>query len=124
MNAAGVISPARRELRDQHIGQERWPDSVLLLYLSDGLRLLKELRPDLFLGSGDTMATPTELSETTDTLDVDEKQRPTLVDYVCSRALGEDREDAQNVEESQRRLDSFYLRLYGLTPNTRSKKRG
>jgi hypothetical protein len=112
MTAGDIIDTVRRRLNDLIEGEESWPDSVLLEYLSNAEKRVKAERPDLFLGSGDAMQTPSELTATTDTLTLDEKSRPALVAWVCHEALSEDHEDTTNQDEANRQLLSFY-RLLG-----------
>ncbi len=119
MTASDVINPARRLLNDE-TETYRWPNSTLCDdYLNEGRRRIWARRPDIRLGSDQTLATFSDLEctgESSETLPTDEmtlslEWRDALIDFVLSRALEEDSEDTMNLNRAKLHRDRFEKRL-------------
>jgi len=113
MLASNVIDIVRRVVNDEDSENERWSDSALLKYIGDAERRIYELRPDLFLGSGDTMGSPGDPSATGSTLNLDESSREPIVAFVVAKALAEDGDDRMNAELSKAYMAEFYRVVTG-----------
>ena len=96
MTVADVIAVVRRQLNDEN--KQRWPDSVLIGYLSDGQCRVADARPDLLLAASGTMTPVTELSDLDDPLVFGFTAQEGLAAYVCARALWEDSDDQANYQ--------------------------
>ena len=103
MLASSVLSVVRRKLNDE-TATYRWSDAVLLKYLSDVERNLRNIAPWLFLTSGETMSAPTELAVTSSALQLDEKYRESEANLVCWNALSEDSSDRANLDKANQFL--------------------
>ncbi len=89
MTAAGVINQVRYKLKDIVTGAYKWSDTELLDYVSDGQREIFKYQPESII-SGTTITatfTLTDITATTDTLEIMDRYMPQMVDYVLSRAL-------------------------------------
>ena len=109
MTAAEPIEEARDILNDASTPY-RWSDAQLLRWLSDGQREVYRRRPDLFMQLG-AMVAPSDLSATTDDLDVGEAQRAALTDYVCARAFMVDADHDDNLARSTAHMNLFLAEI-------------
>ncbi len=101
--AQTVVTNARAALYDED-PDGTWPDAELLRRLNEGIRILRNKRPDLFVGS---FAVPIVDLALGDTLTIDEAYHPALEDYIVARALMK-----QNEEGSPARAAAFFA-LFG-----------
>ena len=113
MTVEDVLTDVRRELRDTDPNNYRWPDATLWRYLGDAERMIKRWRPDLFLQTNNTMSTTAEYTANDDDTILAEDERYALSSLVCSRALGEDSDDAVNAARSNSLFARAHISLVG-----------
>jgi hypothetical protein len=112
ITAGDAIEDARRQLRDDHTGSQRWSNTVLLRYLSDAIFDLGfHRRPDLRLTTSSTLNTVASVTATTDQLIYDRAWQQPLADFICYRALNEDHTDLENVKVAQMHYQSYLERV-------------
>lgn len=99
MTGANVIDTARRLLNDT--GADRWYDSVLLDHLNDGMRDLRDKRPDWLMKVDGTMETVVDVSSTTTVLKFNEDARMALAQYICWLATSENDPDKLEAAKSE-----------------------
>lgn len=91
-----VLSSAYVTLNDD--ARDRYKEPELLGFVVDALNMVKNVRPDLFLGRFKTsIGTLTDQSE----LPIDEQFFRPIVDYIISRA---ESKDAEHVESGRVKL--------------------
>lgn len=100
MTAQDVIDGVRDQLNDEDESNERWIDEKLLRYVDEAQKRIRHIRPDLFLSAADAMQTAGTIDAVGDVLILDEDNRQSLVDLVCSRALFQDSSDTMNVKRA------------------------
>lgn len=66
----------------------RWPDAERVKYVNDGLAVLLDVRPDMFVGQFSTFTA--EGLAITDPLPINARYLPLLADYVIFRAERKD----------------------------------
>ena len=76
-----VIDKARIPLNDAD--KDRYPDAELLGYANDGLLVLRNKRPDLFVGA---FSTPWANKALTDAFPLDDQLVVPMCDYIAFRA--------------------------------------
>lgn len=96
-----VFDDVRRILNDQDDNPYRWPDSILLVYVNTGIRMIIGLRPDFLLSDVGVVAEFSEITLATEEVPFTEDQRMVLIDYVCYRAFFEDSDDPNNSRRAQ-----------------------
>jgi hypothetical protein len=77
--AALVLAEARRVLNDTNPANYRHTDATLLNAVSNGVRELERLRPDVMLD----VAVPEAVATNTPLSAIDQRYRHALVDYTC-----------------------------------------
>jgi hypothetical protein len=82
-----VCDAARVTLNDKN--KVRYPDATLLTAANEALALVRQKRPDYFIGSLDSAIEPLELAAT---LPGDAEVFPHLVSYVIGKASAADAE--------------------------------
>lgn len=107
MTVSDVITVSRKQLRDKLEPNFRWPTDELISYLNDGLQVLRQARPDLFLSAAGSMVTVPELTLLADTFTLDNTYKITLASYVSSEALLEDSDDNTNLGMSDKFRATF-----------------
>ncbi len=98
ITAKDVIDSARYPINDD--SKERCSDTQMLAFLINGLQILRNKRPDLFIGRYLTLPAVTAMQ---DELPLDPMFVPALTDYVTARAFT--REDEETL---QARAASFF----------------
>lgn len=94
MLVSELLSRARLPLNDS--AKTRYPDADLLLYVQEGVRLIRRLRPDTFVSSLTT--DPGAGLTTASTLPIAFEHYQSLADYVSARA--QDRDDELTGEKA------------------------
>lgn len=92
MIASDVITRVRTLLKDEL--PFRWEDDELLLHIDDGQVEIQRRRPDAFYTTSVSVARPTRVTATTDELQLDDRYITVITDWVMSRALLKDAEEA------------------------------
>lgn len=106
MKAEKVIERVRHSLQDTK-KPYRWDDPELLIYLSDGQRLVASRRPDALYVSAITVTEPAEIAAVTSELSVTDRFVAALSAYCCHRALQKDAEHAANAKLADDHLKRF-----------------
>jgi hypothetical protein len=110
MLVSAAIARARDLLQDTK-ATPRWPDPEMLRYVSDGQAEVASVRPDSLYISGVVVTAPPEISAVGQTLAVQDKFVPALVDYICYRCLMKDAEHAANEKLAKTYMESFSSRM-------------
>lgn len=110
--ASSVINRAKA------IWREAAADNILsepncLLFLSDGLIELRSLRPETQLNSNGEYADAVDVTGTTDSIDMDVKFRPCLVDYLVGRGFQADANLENHEARANRHLADFVTKAKG-----------
>ena len=102
-----VVTRVRDLLQDEDAAAYRWSDAELLLWLNDSLQELVSRRPD----SVTAAAVPevTDLTAISDTMPVVVRWRSPLVDFVLTRCLQRDGDDANNLARAEHHRGQFIL---------------
>lgn len=100
MIAKDVIDRARIVLDDLDEGNRAWPDDVLLRYLDDADRRLRDKRPDLYL-MGASVSGPSVPTSLSSLLAVDDGAREILVDMIVAAALRQHGADEENLTRAE-----------------------
>jgi len=93
MTMQNIVDGARFPLNDSDASDanRRWPDPELLGYARDGIKLLRNKRPDLFFGALETEFSALALGST---FPLPEDYATALQDYTTARAHFKDEEAA------------------------------
>lgn len=102
-----ILTRARAVLNDE-IADYRWDDPRAIRYAADGLRELYTRKPSCGYTDGDIVTTaPADPTAATDTIRVDRRFLVAISDYVVSRCLSEDSEDANNQKKAGEYFNRF-----------------
>lgn len=97
MKASDVIARVRHLLADTK-DPYRWPDTELMLYVSDAQRHIVSLRPDAAYISSVTVPDDYSVPTVGTTLVIADAFMDAAVDYVCHRSIMKDAEHADNLK--------------------------
>ena len=97
-----ITSRVRPILDDEAVDgtTERWSNDILIIWLNEGARIIAEKRPESLLTAAYTLTSYADISAIGDTVVLPDKYRDALVDYICSRALGQDGQDERDLKRS------------------------
>lgn len=118
VTAQYVVTMVRILIHDS-VATYRYPDTDLLLWVTEGQREIISMRPDAYVNSSGAQVStipipdPGEVSAVGTSLHVSQAFIGALVDYVCYRAMLNDSESAGNAALASNYLQNFILKLKG-----------
>lgn len=108
MTAANVIDRVRANIKDNYVGYYRWSDEFMFDSIDEAQRRLAEERPaSLFTTAVPTTGIITEVTATSDVLQVNNSYKQAMVNYVCYRCLNIDSEDGANIARAEAYLSQY-----------------
>lgn len=108
MTAQEVINRVRVILTDDYIGAYRWSDQFMFDSITEASRKIAEKRPDsLFTTTVPSTTIITAITALTDVLQINDRYKEAIENYVCYRCLQVDSEDVANMELASQFLDKY-----------------
>lgn len=107
--ASAAINRVRSLLSDE-VTPYRWPDTELLRHASDGQRLIVREKPSASTEITVIKTEPPDLTSLGDLLVVNDYVLQALANYICHRALLDDKDDG-SVNSSKSHLDLFTAQM-------------
>lgn len=101
-----ITNRARHHLADTE-PDYRYTDTLLMRYLTDTMRMLKQKRPDIFLKADGTIIDVVDITDLTDDLLIEtDAYNEAIADYLTYLAFWDD-EETQNTQQALQRRQAF-----------------
>ena len=110
--ASNVIDRAKAIWREAAADNILSPDNCLL-FLSDGLLELRSVRPEMQVDSNLNLIEHVDVTGTTQSIPIDAKFRPCLVDYLTGRGFQADANLENHEARATRHMDDFVAKAKG-----------
>lgn len=108
MTAQEVIDRVRIILTDNYFGQYRYSDTYMFGSITEASRKIAEKRPNsLFTTSVPTTTDITAITALADVLQINDRYKEAIENYVCYRCLQIDGEDVANMALASQFLEKF-----------------
>ncbi|OGV36145.1 MAG: hypothetical protein A2020_12130 [Lentisphaerae bacterium GWF2_45_14] len=111
MIASDIITAARHGLADS-VAPYRWEDSLMLLYLNDSIREIREKRADARMNDeGDEDGGFTELTAISETIPIRDEFKSPMIDFLLFRCFENDSDEKRDENKSAGYGKRFYDKL-------------
>lgn len=107
MTAQEIVTRVRSLIKDEFISY-RWSDAYMFTSITEASRKIAEKRPDsLFTTTVPTTNIITTITALTDVLQINDRYKESIENYVCYRCMQKDSEDTSNMALADKYLEKF-----------------
>lgn len=108
MTAQNIVDRVRILLADNYTGFFRWSDQYMFDSITEASRKTAEKRPDsLFTTTVPTTTDITTITALADVLQINDRYKEAVENYVCYRCIQMDSEDNANMALADKYLEKF-----------------